>query len=418
MKISVVIPAHNEEKYLPACLKSLNTQTVAPDEIVVVDNNCTDKTAMTAKQFGARIVREQKKGLTFARNKGFDTARYDIIARCDADTVVPPDWIERIKKRFEDGRIAALSGLGMFYDLYPKTTWFFSVYHVWLKHVLGGHEGLIGPNMALRKTVWHAVRKDVCTDDTLVHEDVDLSIHILQQKGQIAVDRNLTVRVSGRRIRNHPFSFFVEYPKRFLNTLAVHGLLDLRSVAATFISVLLGPVLWPVSILLLLFGSHTKGPAFWLLLLLTVILQVIIPFGYIYFSYRKGRIKDLDITNRRSRIAPLFVFITCFLCSLAAAYMWGNSLFFHLTALMFVLIIVNTAITLFWKISLHMALNVSAALLLNVLFGWRFSVLWLAVPLVFWSRLYLKKHSVGQLAVSFLLNGGIVLLFLRMEHLL
>lgn len=49
MKVSVIIPAYNEEKYIGKLLRSLNNQTIKANEIVVVDNNCKDKTAVIAK---------------------------------------------------------------------------------------------------------------------------------------------------------------------------------------------------------------------------------------------------------------------------------------------------------------------------------------------------------------------------------
>ena len=101
MKVSVVIPAFNEEKYIGKCLKSVVNQIMPADEIIVVNNNCTDKTEVIAKKFGARIVKEKVQGMTPARNRGFNSVKYEIIARTDADTVVPKDWIKIIKNNFK-----------------------------------------------------------------------------------------------------------------------------------------------------------------------------------------------------------------------------------------------------------------------------------------------------------------------------
>ena len=69
--ISVVIPAFNEEKYLPACLEALKKQTFKNYELIVVDNNSTDKTAQIAKKFGARVVKEKKQGRNMACGRCF-----------------------------------------------------------------------------------------------------------------------------------------------------------------------------------------------------------------------------------------------------------------------------------------------------------------------------------------------------------
>jgi len=55
MKVSVVVPAYNEEAYIGNCLESLTNQKVKPDEIIVVNNNSTDATVKIAKRFPVRI---------------------------------------------------------------------------------------------------------------------------------------------------------------------------------------------------------------------------------------------------------------------------------------------------------------------------------------------------------------------------
>jgi glycosyltransferase involved in cell wall biosynthesis len=120
MKISVVIPAYNEEKYIGKCLQSVLDQEEKPDEIIVVDNNCTDKTVEIAQKFGARIVKERKQGMIFARNAGFNAAQYEIIARTDADATLPKDWVSKIKKAFKDPELGALSG-PTYYCNWPKS---------------------------------------------------------------------------------------------------------------------------------------------------------------------------------------------------------------------------------------------------------------------------------------------------------
>jgi peptidoglycan/xylan/chitin deacetylase (PgdA/CDA1 family) len=99
--ISVVIPAINEEKFLPECLESIRNQDYKGRyEIVVVDNGSTDSTVRIAKRFGARIVKYRKKGVTGARHAGASAAKGGIIVQADADTVYPEDWLTRISGQF------------------------------------------------------------------------------------------------------------------------------------------------------------------------------------------------------------------------------------------------------------------------------------------------------------------------------
>jgi len=123
MKVSVVIPVYNEEKYIERCLESLQNQQEKADEIIIVNNNSTDKTYDLAKKYPVTIIREPIQGITFARNRGFNTARGDIIARSDADTIIPSDWIKKIKANFQKNKIDALGGTCIFYDFPLQTTY-------------------------------------------------------------------------------------------------------------------------------------------------------------------------------------------------------------------------------------------------------------------------------------------------------
>src|SRR3989339_606661 len=222
VKISLIIPTYNEERYIKNCLISTVTQTRKPDEIIIVDNNSSEITISIAKQFPVRIVQEKKQGMIQARNRGFDEAKGDIIARCDADVHLMPHWIDRIKHDFEENEIDALTGPFIFYDLKLKTTFFTTAYLDIFKPILNGNEVLVGPNMAITKKMWKKVKPYVCLDNKKVHEDIDLAIHINDLGGHIMRDDELIVQVSGRRIRKNPMSFFGEYPLRFIKTLARH----------------------------------------------------------------------------------------------------------------------------------------------------------------------------------------------------
>lgn len=222
MKISVVIPAYNEEKFLSKCLEAFANQEEKPEEIIVVDNNSTDKTAEIAKKFNARVVSEKTQGMTYARNRGFNEATGDVIARCDADTVPPPDWIKKIRLNFSGSKIDALSGPLKFYDLPLRTTLFSNIYACLSKLAIKSSGILMGPNMVLTKKMWERIKHEVCLENSEVHEDVDLTIHINKAGGVIMYDKKLPIGASARRITKNPLSFFIEYPARFVNTVRVH----------------------------------------------------------------------------------------------------------------------------------------------------------------------------------------------------
>lgn len=225
MKVSVVVPAYNEELFIGRCLGSLVGQSVKPDEIIIVDNNSTDKTVEIAKRFHVKVVKEKTQGMTHARNRGFNEARHEIIARCDADVVVPSDWIERIKKNFTRKKIDALSGPVAYTDS-PFITHSpipSQVYLESLRLLSKGNRYLVGPNMSLTKEIWKKVKDIVNTDDSKVHEDIDLSLKIVKIGGKIGYDPKLIVSSSARRIVGKPKSFFIEYPARMINTFLINS---------------------------------------------------------------------------------------------------------------------------------------------------------------------------------------------------
>ena len=146
MKVSVVIPVYNEEKYIKNCLESLMKQEEKPDEIIVVDNVSTDNTTNIIKNYkDIKIIKKHFQGIGRARNAGFDQAKGDIIARCDADTIVPTNWIKAIKEDFtKDDSIVAISTPVCIYDipLINKSVFPFYLYifilDIWRKGIKWG----------------------------------------------------------------------------------------------------------------------------------------------------------------------------------------------------------------------------------------------------------------------------------------
>ncbi|TSC69102.1 MAG: family 2 glycosyl transferase [Parcubacteria group bacterium Gr01-1014_56] len=119
MRVSLIIPAYNEEAYIGGCLDSVIAH--APDEffeIIVVDNASTDNTAKIASAYPeVRVVHEPKKGLPSARERGRLEASGDFLAYIDADTRMHSDWLPLAKKVFDKNPEAvSISGPARYWD--------------------------------------------------------------------------------------------------------------------------------------------------------------------------------------------------------------------------------------------------------------------------------------------------------------
>lgn len=219
LTLSIVILAYNEERYLGACLEAIANQTVRPDEVIVVDNNSTDGTAEVARGFGfVRLVREKVQGMIPARNVGFDKAKGDVLARIDADTVLEPDWCERLLRIFADKSVAGVSGPG-YMQIAPfigvKTTFWARSYHLGALSDFRFHV-LWGGNMAVRSSVWSEVLPYLATRDRDVHEDLDISSALNMLGYKIRYDKRLLVTVDASRFWN--MSKLIEYYLRTIKT--------------------------------------------------------------------------------------------------------------------------------------------------------------------------------------------------------
>ncbi|RYC72125.1 glycosyltransferase family 2 protein [Spirosoma sordidisoli] len=110
-EVSIVVPAYNEEKTIERLLKSMAAQVTSYRvELIIANNNSTDRTQALLDQYGVRSLFVQQQGVAYARQAGLEAARGIYIANADADSVYPPTWLNTIIKPLENPAVSCTYG--------------------------------------------------------------------------------------------------------------------------------------------------------------------------------------------------------------------------------------------------------------------------------------------------------------------
>jgi len=214
--VSIVIPCYNEERFLAKTLKSLLDQTYkGMVELIVVDNNCNDKTVSIAKSFGAKIIFEPRPGVCFARQAGTAAATGVVVISTDADTTFKPHWLKTIMNDFElNSRAVAVAGPCRYSDgpmwgrLYPL--FLFGGVSLWYR-LRKKPFYITATNVAFKKSAWQAY------DTNMTQGGDELALlHDLQDKGRVVFNNSNPVYTSARRLYKGLFynlvvTFFIYY---------------------------------------------------------------------------------------------------------------------------------------------------------------------------------------------------------------
>jgi len=182
-KVSIIMPAYNEEKYIKSALDSLLDQNIIKSnpskfEIIVIDNASTDNTVNIVKQYPdiVGIVEEPRKGVLYAKDTGIKVATGNIIVATNADVYYPCNWLNILLKSFKDSGTVAVAGI-VFYNglgnLIPPMA------------LLRRMPYMMGNNSAFLKTAYEQAPFDLSVDQTSSRETA------------AEEEKNFAVRLSG-----------------------------------------------------------------------------------------------------------------------------------------------------------------------------------------------------------------------------
>lgn len=213
MKLSVIVCAYNEEKYIGKCLESIS-KAVGTDllEIIVVNNASNDRTKEIAQAYPkVRVVDEMQKGLTKARQAGLMAAQGDVLAYLDADTLVSKQWYEVLLKEFsQNPNLSCLSGPYIYYGLPNMESFFVRMwtnFWIWIWHwfifrIAASKHGyvIMGGNFTATKD---ALLKAGGFDSSIAFygEDTDIARRLSLQ-GKVKFIKEFSVQTSARRFES------------------------------------------------------------------------------------------------------------------------------------------------------------------------------------------------------------------------
>lgn len=203
MNITFIIPCYNEERYIRDCIRSIKKEAsqLANYEIIVVDNNCTDNTVLIAMQEQVTVVSERRKGVVFARQKGYESSQFDLIANIDADSRLSEGWVKTAVKHIANPNVAAVTGPLIYDDVSTSLAISTKIYY-YLAWFSNNYIGVFlqGGNCLIRKAALDQVNG---YDTTIAFYGEDtMTAKRLEPFGKIKFAMDLTLHSSPRRLKD------------------------------------------------------------------------------------------------------------------------------------------------------------------------------------------------------------------------
>jgi len=187
---SIIIPAYNEEKYLPLCLDSIHNLNYPKEkyEVIVVDNGSTDRTREIAANRGATVLQDRAANVSGLRNYGAREAKGDVLAFLDADCLVTNDWLICAAKYHDDMDISVWGSPTTPPEdsTWVQRTWFFVRMK---KQDVMDVQWLESMNLFVRKSQFFEIRG--FNEQLVTCEDVDLSYR-MSRMGRIVADKHIS----------------------------------------------------------------------------------------------------------------------------------------------------------------------------------------------------------------------------------
>lgn len=232
--VSILMPVHNEERYLPAALASVQRQTFSAWEMVAVDDGSTDATAQILAQTARtdpriRIISQQNQGIVAALNRGLSACRTSLVARMDGDDICHPRRLELQLQAMRENPQIDLVACGVRHFPRPQLQDGMKAYEAW-QNALVEHE---------------EIERDLYVESPFAHPSVLFRRRAVVEAGGYravgwAEDYDLWLRLasSGARFTRLPerLFFWRDRPERLTRTAANCSAEAFRACKASFLA--------------------------------------------------------------------------------------------------------------------------------------------------------------------------------------
>lgn len=232
MKISFIIPAYNEEKWISRCIESITAQDDLPEfEVIVVDNGSTDGTSKVVNgcKHARAVYYTEARGPAAARNEGVRHAKGEFVVFFDADEIIPKDWTTKMLAIFEKRpELIAISGPYNYIEFTRLQKLWEAVFYwgftnpiSWLFERLKIGTVMIGGNLAVRRWAFEKIG-GFEAKIKFYGDEANLSRRLIKI-GPIKFYRNLWVYSSARRfMKEGLLKTQWLYTKNFFSELLFH----------------------------------------------------------------------------------------------------------------------------------------------------------------------------------------------------
>ncbi len=204
-EISVVVPALNEERYVPKCLESLKRQSFDGGfEIIVVDGGSIDSTVDLARSKADKVIVYKGRPVGDARNFGARLAESSIVGFIDADTIASRNWLSSIKESLSCKGAVGVTGPTLPYEGSGLDVLAYKAATGWLQRfsMLFGLPHVAGFNCAYRREPFLSCGG--FEEGRTLSEDLALSLK-MRHEGQLVFNKKMIAYTSTRRVRSYGY---------------------------------------------------------------------------------------------------------------------------------------------------------------------------------------------------------------------